>query len=307
MICASCTRTKPARHPRPSTVPTANMGQFNDSIQTDVFYCRDVAGTNYAVIGIIDQSTLLHQAARLPDMSSNTTLEIMRNLWFKPYGFPSVIRADPGTNYGLNFRSYVERHGIWLDIIPAEAHWRIGLIERRNSVLRDILERIIDSESIFNEADFDQAIDAAVHALNSMTYSHGRPAYMAVFSQIPRIGAGLLQDDTALICHPEQRGAIRPDILRAEAVKALADINTSQALRRALLRKTATTHQMDLQPGQNCAYWRWQVPKGRSTEERSLDSCPLLVLRPRRQVSMGPRRNNHRSRRPGTTQRRSWF
>ena len=30
-----------------------------------------------------------------------------------------------------------------------------------------------------------------------MTYSHGRPAYMAVFGQIPRIGAGLLQDDTA--------------------------------------------------------------------------------------------------------------
>ena len=147
MVCASCTRTKPARRPRPSTVPTANMGQFNDSVQTDGFCCRDVAVANYAVIGIIDQSTLLHQAARLPDMSSNTTLEIMRNLWFKPYAFPSVMRADPGTNYGLNFRSHVERPGIWLDIIPAEAHWRIGLIERRNTVPRDILERIIDSES----------------------------------------------------------------------------------------------------------------------------------------------------------------
>ena len=266
--CSSCSRNKPPLKPRPSAMPVANMGQFNDTIQSDVFYCRDVVGTNYAVLGIIDQSTLLHQACRLQDMSSNHTLEIFRNLWFKPYGFPGTIRTDPGTNYGLHFKQYVERHGIWLEIIPAEAHWRIGLIERRNSVLRDIFERIIDAESIFNVNDFDQALDSAVFALNSMTYTHGRPPYMAVFGQIPRIGAGLLQDDTALICHPDQQGMVRPDILRAEAIKALADINTSQALRRALLWKTATTHAMDLQPGQNCAYWRWQVPKGRSTKKK---------------------------------------
>ena len=266
--CSSCSRNKPPLKPRPSAMPVANMGQFNDTIQSDVFYCRDVVGTNYAVLGIIDQSTLLHQACRLQDMSSNHTLEIFRNLWFKPYGFPGTIRTDPGTNYGLHFKQYVERRGIWLEIIPAEAHWRIGLIERRNSVLRDILERIIDAESIFNVNDFDQALDSAVFALNSMTYTHGRPPYMAVFGQIPRIGAGLLQDDTALICHPDQQGMVRPDILRAEAIKALADINTSQALRRALLRKTATTHAMDLQPGQNCAYWRWQVPNKRSTKKK---------------------------------------
>ena len=266
--CSSCIRAKPAKQPRPSTIPKANLGQFNDSLQTDVFYCRDVAGTNYAVLGIIDQSTLLHKAARLPDMSSETTLQLFRQLWFQPFGFPVTIRCDPGTNYGLHFKQYAERHGIWLEFIPAEAHWRVGLIERRNSVLRDIMERIIDAEAIFNADDFDQAIEAATHALNSMTYSHGRPPYMAVFGQIPRIGSGLLQDDTALICHPDQIGTVRPDVLRAEAIKALADINTSQALRRALLRKTAASHQRDLLPGQNCAYWRWQVPKGKSTKKK---------------------------------------
>ena len=267
--CASCSRNKPPLKPRrPSAMPVANMGQFNDTIQTDVFYCRDVVGGNHAILGIIDQSTLLHQACRLKDMSSNHTLDIFRNLWFRPYGFPGTVRTDPGTNYGLHFKQYLERHGIWLEVIPAEAHWRIGLIERRNSVLRDILERIIDAESIYDLEDFDQALEAAIFALNSMTYSHGRLPYMAVFGQIPRIGAGLLQDDTSLVCHPEHQGAVRPEILRAEAMKALAEVNTSQTLRRALLRKTATGHQMTLEPGQNCAYWRWQVPKGRSTKKK---------------------------------------
>lgn len=68
--------------------------------------------------------------------------------------------------------------------------------------------------------------------------------------------------------HDTQPGVVRPDILRAEALKALAEINTSQSLRRALLRKTSTAHQHDLLPGQNCAYWRWQNPKGRSTKKR---------------------------------------
>ena len=116
--------------------------------------------------------------------------------------------------------------------------------------------------------DFDQALDGAVHAINSMTYTHGRPPYMAVFGQIPRVASGLLQDDMSLITHPVQQGRIRPDILRAEAMRALADINTSQALRRALLRKTATTNQKDLLPGQSCAYWRRQIPKGRGTKKK---------------------------------------
>ena len=50
--CASCSRNKPPLKPRPSAMPVANMGQFNDTIQTDVFYCRDVVGGNHAILGI---------------------------------------------------------------------------------------------------------------------------------------------------------------------------------------------------------------------------------------------------------------
>lgn len=138
MQCASCQRTQKHKQPRPSAMPVANMGQFNDNLQSDVFYCRDVLGINYPVLGIIDQSTLLHQACRMPDTSSETTLDLFRKTWFKPYGYPMNIRVDPGAPYAKNFRDYVERRGIFLEVVPAEAHWRIGLIERRNAVLRDI-------------------------------------------------------------------------------------------------------------------------------------------------------------------------
>ena len=112
-------------------MPTANIGQFNDALQSDVFYCRDVLGINHAILGIVDQSTLLHQAARLPDLSSETTLKLFRDLWFKPYGFPQTIRVDPGGNFALNFRNYVERHGglAWSKegIVSSAASWSASL------------------------------------------------------------------------------------------------------------------------------------------------------------------------------------
>ena len=53
---------------------------------------------------------------------------------------------------------------------------------------------------------------------------------------------------------------MRPDVLRAEAVKAIAEINVSQARCRALLRKTAASPKdLQIEPGQNCAHWRWQI------------------------------------------------
>lgn len=49
-------------------------------------------------------------------------------------------------------------------LIIARSMWSA----RGNSVLRDILERIVDSESIFNVNDFDQAVDSVIFALNSV-------------------------------------------------------------------------------------------------------------------------------------------
>jgi hypothetical protein len=73
--------------------------------------------------------------------------------------------------------------------------------------------------------------------------------------------------------------AVRADILRAEAMKALAEINTSQSLRRALLRKTATPHHNQLLPGQNCAYWRGAEPSRKiHEEERSMGRGKVFIL-----------------------------
>ncbi|CAJ1379858.1 unnamed protein product, partial [Effrenium voratum] len=57
------------------------------------------------------------------------------------------------------------------------------------------------------------------------------------------------------------------EIIRSEALKRLLDLNVSQHLRRAMLRKTVKTRVPELLDGQPCAYWRWHK-KGAKKREK---------------------------------------
>ena len=42
------------------------------------------------------------------------------------------------------FRLKLEEAGVHLVVIPPEAHWRIGTVERKNAVLRTVVEKLLD-------------------------------------------------------------------------------------------------------------------------------------------------------------------
>ena len=80
------------------------------------------------------------------------------------------------------------------------------------------------------------------------------------FGRMPRPVGDLLSDNKALAISPMPPGeqlALRPELLRAEAVTALAQFSVSQAVRRAPMRKTRNQNDPSgLQPGQAVALWR---------------------------------------------------
>ena len=146
---------------------------------------------------------------------------------------------------------------------PAEAHWMIGAVERRNATLRCILEKLIDQWAVLDLEQFNRILPLAIHAMNSFTFTRGRTAYQAVFGRIPRLPGGLFTDDNSLASSPSTLNEpnnmmAKAEMIRAEAQKHLIDLNISQQLKRAMLRKTRATNYAELQPGQPCAYWRWQ-------------------------------------------------
>lgn len=218
---------------------------------------------NIPILGLVDRATGFHQAAVCQTRNSAETFKVLMQCWLKPYGLPFKLLVDPDTACRGDFQSQVEHLGIICDFCPAEAHWMIGMVERRNGVLRCTLEKLIDQFAVYDVDTLEKILPSAWHAINSSTFTRGRTAYQAVFGRIPRLPGGVFNDDTAITSSPSTVDSsdnllAKAEIIRSEAQKHLIDLNCSQQLRRALLRLTRLTKFADLQPGQRCAFWRWQ-------------------------------------------------
>ena len=110
----------------------------------------------------------------LANKNPETILKAILEMWYRPLGLPLKFRCDPGGEFGGEVIQFHMRHGIIHDVIPAEAHHRLGKIERRNALLRSIVERLVDERGIATQTELDQCLVAATFTMNSCTYSHGR-------------------------------------------------------------------------------------------------------------------------------------
>ena len=213
--------------------------QFGGSLQIDVFYVRDIRSVNYVFLGIIDGCSHLHMALLLRDRSPEEVEFQFASHWVRSFGYPLQIKADPDGSSRGYFEASMDQAGVFLDFIPAEAHHRIGLIQRHNSTLRDLMERVIDPRAVSDEAMMQQAVIAACFAKNSCTWTSGRPPFIAALGRIifPEWGINLLCDSRGLVTgHSQDEVQREADVLRIEAQQHLAAMSIDSSLRRALLR-----------------------------------------------------------------------
>ena len=217
-----------------------------------------MTGTSVAILGIVDVATNFHQATCLADRLGETTFAAIERGWLRPYGLPVRFRCDPDTRFQGYCKDRLEALGVEVEFCPPEAHWTIAVIERRNAVLRTILERMIDSNAATTLDEVEDILSATLHALNSLAMTKGRSAYQAVFGRLPRLpGGNLLSEPTSLASFPGDM-AYRAELMRKEALCHLSEFAVERGIRRAILRKTKATAISDISPGQPCAYWRWR-------------------------------------------------
>lgn len=85
------------------------------------------------------------------------------------------------TCFQASFHEAMGDNGVFLNLVPPEAHRELGTIERHNGTLRNILEKIVDSTPCVTPGGIDRAIVAGTFAKNSPTWSSGRPPFIAAF------------------------------------------------------------------------------------------------------------------------------
>ena len=284
--CGSCIRmTKTVKPPPSSTSSTKYSGAFGDHLQSDIIYIRLLTGEAIPTIGIVCMSTNYHAAKTLRDRSPERALDVMHEIWYRPFGLPLSITLDSDGAYLAANQAWHQHLGIEHNVIPAEESWRLGKIGRRNALMRTLAERLIDQNGAVTRHDLDHILTAVLNSMNTSTYTYGRSPCQAVFGRVPRPIGDILSDQTALSIspqlHPEQQ-SLQPELLRAEALTALAQFSASQAVRRALLRKTRNQGDpTSLEPGQTIAYWR-QQGRSRQRKRGAWNLARFLALDPDR-------------------------
>ena len=236
--CATCSRLQGPQAPRPATA-TITATQFGDRVEADIFYIKDLKGRSCMVLGVVDVATRFHQAAILKSREPQDAYNALEMIWLRPFGLMVQIGVDPDTTFQGNFQERLRSHGVLVDYCAAEAHWQIGHVERQNAFLRTVLEKMVATFSATEVADLELLLASCCE----------------LYDPLP---GGLLTDSNSLASTPTNDAEATAEIIRAEAMKTLCDLNVKQSLRRAMLRKTHHTRVPQLQPGQACSYWRWR-------------------------------------------------
>ena len=255
--CGTCERARGPLKPRPASVPEF-VGQFAEQLPADLFFVRDLSSTNHALLGVTCLATKLYQAAILPSRDPQVVLNEFERLWLRPYGYPLFMSVDADGAFEGVFLQHLQESGVLVNTVPADGHHQVGAIERKNAVFRSVLERLIDQNGVTDKDQLDLCLSAAIWAVNSSVHTRGRSSMQAVFGKLPRLPGDLLSDSAALATSDYH---LLTEQLRSQACQAVSEMSASSIIRRALLRKTATSRARvdELLPGAMVAYWRWNL------------------------------------------------
>ena len=82
---------------------------------------------------------------------------------------------DQGSEFRGVFLEWASAEGIMLRLTATEAHWQLGVVERRVLMIREMHRKVFDELDV-------RGVDAVVSAVNAMTESINRHSYQHGFT-----------------------------------------------------------------------------------------------------------------------------
>ena len=166
---------------------------FNERILSDTFYVWDVEETKFAVTHIIDAFSLYQIATAAKDPSAETSVELIRDRWLGVFGPPAVLMTDQGSEFKGEMEPLLATFGVFHEMVPPTAHWRMSLAERHGAVLKVLLMKIIKEQSIVGLGQLQMAVVAATAARNSQARVSGFAPTQLVFGKDTAMPTNLME------------------------------------------------------------------------------------------------------------------
>ena len=220
--------------------------------------------------------------------NAQTCLSYLQEGWVQYFGHPRALRLDPaGAFRSAAVEAWCDRHAVHLDIVPGEAHWKIGTVENAVRGIKELMTKLSHYDT---EITAQEALAEAVWALNHREIIRGYSPAQHILGQAPDETGRFLPSSTdvhpnLLVENPTQefeRAAQR----RAEAEKALAEWSAKQRIMRAQHSKHRPCYLFE--PGELVYYWRTQdANKGRTSAWREAWEVSGTCENPGNRIAQG--------------------
>ena len=229
--------------------------------------------------------------------SGATCVQYLREGWAQVFGNPRTLRLDPAGSFRSQaVRDYCDRHQVFLDLLPGEAHWKVGVCEQAVQGLKTVMDKLCRAEGTLEA---EEALATAVRVFNQRDLIRGFSPAQHVLGQAPdetgRIDVAVPTLPPELLVENPGTEFSRAVARRTEAEKAHAEWNARQRLVRAA--NSRGRRILDYYPGELVFFWRQQDS---SKNRQGPNSKRGHFMGPARVLATETKRNPDGSLQPGS-------
>ena len=255
-FCESHAKPHAALPSKPSQV----VG-FNNQIGIDVKHLPGwKPNQKIRALNIVDTASSFQRVIPFFESETSSLLwKLVQDHWLSWAGPPKEIMLDPkATNLGEPLVIPLEKLGVHVRPIAAEAHYQLGKVESHGGWFERVLKKVLDEHSPSTKEEWLECVIQA-HVKNQMIQNHGVTPCQYIFGRNPDIPSDLLSEPQSIIAttaatHDE--ALAKSQAIRTSARKAVLELQDNRTLRVALLARPRTS--LEYPPGSLVAYWRNQ-------------------------------------------------
>ena len=262
----TCSVCQERSRPRPRNQASLEVQpQKLTVISADVGHWVHPKGEHYQFVMVVDEGSRFRVARHVltgkkAHISASQFISTLKESWLEYFGTPSTLRVDPdGAFRSHELSQFCDQQQIYLDMIPGEAHWKLGTCERSIQSVKGVLDKLAMDQP---DHSFQDLLSETIRVFNSREYVRGYSPVQHVMGRAPDdhgrffLGPRLFTDD--LCCEGPREETMRSHQLRQYAEHRFLEWNGQQRLSRAANSRGKRT--LKYHPGDLVFVWRKQVP-----------------------------------------------
>ena len=245
-------------------------------------WTHPATGQEYEFAVVIDEGSR-YRVAKIMKVGKKQTMGAaqfvgyLREGWFQFFGTPNVLRVDPsGAFRSREIEKLCDDHGIYLDIIPGEAHWHLGICEQAIEGIKTVMTKMAIENT---EKDPDDLLSVAVKTFNDRDLVRGFSPSQHVLGRAPDESGKFIAPQTtngldSMVPNPGEdcQEGIK---LRMQAEQALSEWQAHQRTNRALQSRAKPRY--NYTPGELVYFWRKQI-SGKKPGKNGMFLGPARIL-----------------------------